>query len=342
VLRGSRAERAAASEAGAPALPAHPRGETPATRIRDWAENGYRRFLKFTSVFRQSRLGMIGLGLLLVFVFMAVSAPFLTSAGLLRDPDKFLCGADYHYCTPTDGDYDLLDPPNGHVWLGTDQIGRDVFARLWWGTQVTMLIGILASILVMGLGTFIGLIAGYYGGWVDEILMRITDFFLVLPTLVFALILLGILSQAGAGSVWTVILVIGITLWAFTARLVRSQVLSLKERQFIERAKAIGARQTRIVWVHIFPNAFSLIFAEGILTIAVAILTESFLSYIGLGPNANTWGIMIEEAIRNAAFENRLFWWILAPGLAIVGVVLAFTLLGYALDEIMNPRLRRR
>src|SRR3990172_2587569 len=312
------------------------------TLVVDWAHNEWDRWRKFLRVFRKSRLGMLGLILLLIFVFMAVSAPLLTGLGLLRNQDGRLCGVDLHPCAPTEANLARYIPPNGVVWLGTDHLGRDIFARLWWGTQITILIGFLASVVSMGLGTFVGLVAGYYGGWIDEILMRITDFFLVLPTIVLALILVSFLEQSGGGTSLTVAIVIGITLWAATARLVRSQALSLKQRQFVDRARAIGASQSRIAWRHVFPNAFSLVFAEGILTIAVAILTESFLSYLGLGPDANTWGKMIEEALQHSVLVRQLTWWIITPGLAIVGVVLGFTLLGYALDEIVNPRLRRR
>ena len=306
-------------------------------RLASW----WHRFRRFADVFRDSRLGMIGLFILLAFTFMALSAPILTSAGLLRNPDAVLCGADFHVC-PTSG-IDEMDyaPPNGYVWLGTDQLGHDLFSRLWWGTRNTLLIGFMASVLSMGLGTFVGMVSGYYGGWVDEILMRIVDFFLVLPTLVLALLLMGLFGRT-AGLVGY-ITIIGVTLWASTARLVRAQVLSLKQRQFIERARAIGAGKTRIVWHHVFPNAFSLVFAEAILTIAVAILTEAFLSFIGFPPpGAQTWGVMIEYANLYSAVQHGLVWWIVAPGLAIVAVVLGFTLLGYALDEIFNPRLRRR
>lgn len=287
---------------------------------------------------------MIGLGILLVFTFMAVSAPLLTSIGLLRNPDAVLCGADFHVCPPSRiGEMDYA-PPNGYVWLGTDQLGHDLFSRLWWGTQTTLLIGFMASVLSMGLGTFIGMVSGYYGGWVDEVLMRVVDFFLVLPTLVLALLLMGLFGGTGEGAgIVGYIMIIGVTLWSSTARLVRAQVLSIKERQYIERARAIGAGKTRIVWHHVFPNAFSLVFAEAILTIAVAILTEAFLSFIGYPPpGAQTWGVMIEFANIYSAIQHGLYWWIVAPGLAIVAVVLGFTLLGYALDEIFNPRLRRR
>ncbi len=317
--------------------------ERPESLLLIRLRSSWDRFRRFGAVFRDSRLGMVGLALLLVFTFMAATAGIFTANGLLRSPTASLCGADFHVCTPTDSAPEMdFAAPSTAVWLGTDNYGRDLFSRLWWGTQMTMLIGIMASVISMGLGTFVGMVAGYYGGWTDELLMRVTDFFLVLPTIVLAIILAGMFREAGGGSSFWIMFVIGITLWASTARLVRSQVLSLKERQFVERAKAIGAGQTRIVWYHIFPNAFSLVFAEAVLTIAVAILTEAFMSFIGLGPaDATTWGKMIEEGIMYSAIQRPPVW-LVAPGVAIVIVVLAFTLLGYALDEIMNPRLRRR
>ena len=288
-----------------------------------------RRWNAFWAVFRTNRLAILGLVMLLVFVGMAVSAPVLRTAGLLRDPDLI-------------DTTNLYQRPSTTYLLGTDQLGRDLFSRMWFGSQVTLLVGALASLISMGVGTVVGLISGYYGGWLDELLMRTTDFFLVLPTLVLALVLAVVLPPPGV-SLTKLVIVIGVSLWATTARLVRAQVLSLKERQFVERARAIGASGTRIVFVHIFPNTFTLVFAEAILTIAVAILTESFLSFIHLGPaDSITWGRIIEDALAHGALEQRLYWWVVAPGLFIVGVVLAFTLLGFALDEIVNPRLRRR
>lgn len=309
-------------------------------RLRAWWE----RWSKFWRILRRNRLGMAGLIILGVFTFMALSAPLVTSLGLIRNPDASLCGADFHYCTNLDTTAARLQPPSWAVLLGTDWAGRDIFARIWWGTQMTIIIGIAASVVSMGLGTFVGMISGYMGGWTDEILMRITDFFLVLPTLVLALVLSGIYGESAAGtSVVTIVMIIGISLWSSTARLVRAQVLSLKERQFVERAKAIGAKNTRIVWFHIFPNAFSLVFAEAILTVAVAILTESFLSYLGLGPQGVvTWGKIIQDALAHDVILRKAYAWIFAPGFAIVLVVMGFTLLGYALDEIFNPRLRKR
>lgn len=296
------------------------------------------RLLRFGYIFRRSRLGIVGLLIILAYVVMALTAPVLTSLTLLRNPDSALCGTDFHVCSIGEAP-SRYAPPDPYVWLGTDHLGRDIFSRLWWGSAATIEIGIMASVISMGLGTFIGMIAGYYGRWIDELLMRITDFFLVLPTIVLAIILQGLFRRI---DILGLSAIIGIGLWASTARLVRSQVLSLKQRQFVERARAVGASDNRIVWVHIFPNAFSLVFAEAILTITVAILTESFLSFIGLGPNANTWGLMIRDASFHAVIERQLYAWVISPGVMIVMVALGFTLLGYALDEIFNPRLRKR
>lgn len=283
----------------------------------------------FWKVFSRSRLGMLGFVMLLLFIGMALTAPFLTAAGILQDPDAQNLGNQY-------------EGPSERFWFGTDQLGRDLFSRMWWGSEATLLIGFSASAISMGLGTSVGLASGYYGGWLDEILMRIVDFFLVLPTLVLILILAVVMPPPGY-FLWKVIFVIGISLWASTARLVRAQVLSLKERQFIERARAVGTGNSRIVFRHIFPNAFTLVFAEAILTVAVAILSESFLSFIGIGPaDTITWGKILEDALSASALETGLVYWIVIPGLYIVAIVMAFTLLGFALDEIVNPRLRRR
>ena len=173
--------------------------------------------------------------------------------------------------------------------------------------------------------------------------MRITDVFLVLPWLVLMIVFAAVLP--GGASVTKVIFVIGITGWSSTARIVRAQVFSLKERSFIERARAIGAGDYYIVRKHIFPNVFPLVFANSILTVALSILSESTLSYIGLGPMPNevvTWGNMLQDADDGKAILNELYMWIIIPGMCIVFLVLAFTFIGYALDEIYNPKLRKR
>jgi len=289
-------------------------------------------------IFRGNWMGMIGLIILLFFVIMAVFAAQLMWLF------SVIGGWDYAY-----GPFDrvtttaLVTPPSPEHWLGTDIRGYDILARLIYGTRVSLEVGLVATIVSMGLGSLVGLMSGFWGGWKDEILMRITDVFLVLPWLVFMIVLATLLP--GGPSVGKVILVIGITGWSSTARIVRAQVLSLKERTFIERAKAIGAGDFHIVRKHIFPNVFPLVFANSILTIALSILSESTLSFIKLGPDPTqivTWGNMLQDAVEGYAIRNELYMWVLMPGLFIVFVVLGFTFLGYALDEIFNPKLRKR
>jgi peptide/nickel transport system permease protein len=173
--------------------------------------------------------------------------------------------------------------------------------------------------------------------------MRITDVFLVIPWLALMIVFAAVLP--GGASVTKVVIVIGITGWSSTARIVRAQVFSLKERAFIERAKAIGASDYHIVRRHIFPNVFPLMFANAILTVALSILSESTLSFIGLGPSSSdvvTWGNILEDADAAYAIHQELYWWVVVPGFMIVFVVLAFTFVGYALDEVFNPKLRKR
>ena len=194
----------------------------------------------------------------------------------------------------------------------------------------------LISVLV---GAMIGLAAGYFGKITDEVLMRTTDFFLVLPWFPLMIVVMAILGQE---FIWVVV-VIGLTSWPSTARIVRSQVLTIKERQFIVRAKCVGAGDSHIIRTHIMPNVLPLIFANTVLLIAVAIFSEAFLDFFGLGdPTVISWGAMLEAAYDGQAFLSGAWWWIAAPGAAIVLLVLSFSLVGYAIDDVLNPKLRRR
>ncbi len=208
------------------------------------------------------------------------------------------------------------------------------------GTLASLTVGLMAMAISMGLGTLVGLTSGYWGGWKDEVIMRVNDVFLSIPWLVLMIVICAIL---GKQSLFTVIVVIGVTGWSTTARIVRSQVLSIKERQFIERAKALGAGEWHIMKKHIFPNVVPIVFANAILTIAIAILSESTLSFLGLGPqDVETWGRVLEDAYTEGAIMGGQYPFIVMPGLCIVFVVLAFTFIGYAMDEVLNPKLRRR
>ena len=235
--------------------------------------------------------------------------------------------------------YKLEDPSPEHP-LGTDQLGRDVLTRVAHGTKASLTIGLVAMAISMGMGTLVGLVSGYSGGWKDEVIMRVNDVFLSVPWLVLMIVIVAVLGEQ---SMAVIIIVIGATGWSTTARIVRSQVLSPKARQFVERAKAIGAGEWHIMRHHIFPNVVPLIFANAILTIAIAILSESTLSFLGLGPNdVETWGRILEDAFAEHAQLIGPYTFIIVPGLCIVFVVLAFTFIGYAMDEVLNPKLRRR
>lgn len=299
-------------------------------------------FMKKTSatwrIFRRNRLGMVGLVMLIVFVTMAL---FSAQVMLVL---SWIGGWEVAY-TPTfkDMTVDAESPPSPEHWLGVDSFNQDILARVIYGARVSMLVGLVATVVSMGLGASVGLLSGYWGGLRDEALMRITDVFLVIPWLALMIVFAAVLP--GGSSVTKVMIVIGITGWSSTARIVRAQVFSLKERAFIERARAIGSGDLHIVRKHIFPNVFPLMFANAILTIAISILSESTLSFIGLGPSSSdvvTWGNILEDADAAFAIQRELYWWVVVPGLMIVFVVLAFTFIGYALDEIFNPKLRKR
>ena len=190
------------------------------------------------------------------------------------------------------------------------------------------------------LGALVGLYSGYVGGWVDEVIMRLNDIVLSIPWLVLMII---IAAMIGKIDLTGLILIIGLTGWSVTARMVRAQVLSIKERQFIERAQAIGSADMGIIRRHILPNTFPLVFANTILTVAISILSEATLSFLGMRPVGTvTWGTMLSYAQNQNAFAIGLTGWIVVPGMCIVLIVLGFSLLGYALDDIMNPKLRKR
>ena len=290
------------------------------------------------NVYRKNTMGMIGLVTLLAFVFVSIFAPQVmwVLAHIAGWPSAY--GPFDEVATVGSG-----HKPTADHWFGTDFRGNDILARTIYGSRVSLLIGFVASLVSMGLGTVVGLFSGFWGGWRDEVLMRITDVFLVLPWLVLMIVFATLLP--GGPSVMKVVFVIGITGWSGTARLVRAQVMSLKSRTFVERARSAGAGDYYVVRKHIFPNVFPLVFANSVLTVALSILSESTLSFIRLGPDPTrivTWGNMLEDAMAGYAFLNELYLWFMVPGLCIVFVVLSFTLIGYALDEIFNPRLRRR
>lgn len=225
-------------------------------------------------------------------------------------------------------------------WMGTSSFGSDILSELLYGARTSIIVGIFSAVIASVLGALVGLYSGYAGGWKDEVIMRANDVVLSIPWLVLMIIVAALLQKIDLTGI---ILIIGLTGWSATARMVRAQVLSLRERQFIERARAIGSTDLGIIRRHILPNSFPLVFANTILTVAVSILSEATLSFLGMRPvGVVTWGTMLDYAQAANAFSIGLSAWIVAPGLCIVLIVLGFSLLGYVLDDILNPKLRRR
>lgn len=277
--------------------------------------------------FRRSTSGMVGLTTLVLFILIALLGPLLL----------------HTYPIPNSQSWAEKNPtyaaPSGDFWFGTDYMGRDVFSLTILGTRASLMVGLLASLISIVLGTIVGVSSGYLGKFSDELLMRFTDFFLVIPWFPLMIVMMAILGQK---FIWVVV-VIGITSWPSTARIVRSQVLTVKERQFIVRSRCVGAPDSHILRTHIMPNVLPLIFANTVLLVAIAIFNEAFLDFFGLGdPTVISWGTMLEAAYENNAFVSGAWWWIIAPGAAIVIIVLAFSLVGYAIDDVLNPKLRRR
>ena len=309
------------------------------SRIRESLKEMYSVKLKeFWSIYKRSKPGLVGLGILIFFTIIAIAAPYIapynpynvTSMGVAPPmaPPSWI--RIFDPSIPEEMTFGLL---------GTDEVGRDLFSQLIYGARTSMLVGILAALLATFLGTVIGIISGYIGGYVDEALMRLTDFFLVLPSLPLIIVLAAILGP----SIYNIILVIGITSWPSIARVIRSQVLAVKEFPYIEAAIAAGASRRRVMFIHILPNVAPLIYVNIALNVANAILIEAGLSFLGLGdPNNISWGTILFFAEQSQAIIQGAWWYVVPPGLCILLVALSFILIGHSLDEILNPKLRRQ
>ncbi|PKV97374.1 peptide/nickel transport system permease protein [Amycolatopsis echigonensis] len=232
-----------------------------------------------------------------------------------------------------------LSPPDSQFWLGTDIDGRSVLLMTVWGTRISLLVGFCATALSVFIGTLIGITAAHFGGWVSAILLRFTDFFLVLPSLVLAIALSAVLPQG----IWTIVLAIGVTAWPSTARLVRAQTLTIESRPYIERARALGGGHLHVVAKHVLPGVAPLVLANTTLVVGNAVIADATLSFLGVGdPTSISWGAMLETALNNGAVTRGAWWNLLPPGIAIVLVVLMFTLVGRGLETVLNPRLKGR
>ncbi|MFB8090383.1 ABC transporter permease [Streptomyces sp. col6] len=276
---------------------------------------------RFWREYRTHRGGMWGLAGLVLIALVALAAPQLV-------------GADSQSVTEAPGG--ALESPSGEFPLGTDQFGRSVLALLVWGARVSLTVGLLAAFLCVAIGTIVGIVAGHFRGWYSTVLMRVTDWFLVMPTLVLAVALASVMDR----SLWTIVIAIGVTTWPTTARLVRAQTLAVESRPYIERARALGGGHGHIMLRHVLPNVMPLVLAQTTLAISGAILSEATLAFLGLGdPTITSWGSMLQDARAAGAVSAGDWWYLAPPGIAIALVALAFTLCGRAIESVLNPKL---
>lgn len=274
--------------------------------------------------FRSHRSGLFGLALLSFFILLALLAPLIANSEGLE-------------VTKATGG--VLEHPGGDYLLGTDENGRSIITLLIWGSRISLFVGLLATLISMVIGTLVGLASGFFEGWPARLLYRFTEWFLVIPFVPLAIVLATVLGR----SLINIVLVIGITGWASTAMLIRSQTLSIRERPYVERARVLGAGRWHQMSRHVLPNVMPMVFANTTLTVALAILAETTLSFLGLGdPTRVSWGTMLDDAFSVGAMTTGAWWYIVPPGVCVVLVVLAFTLVGQALEEVFNPRLRGR
>jgi peptide/nickel transport system permease protein len=230
----------------------------------------------------------------------------------------------------------VFDPPTHTHLLGTDDVGGDVLSELIYGGRISLLVGFGSTLIAVTVGGIVGLAAGYFGRWVDGVLMRVTDYVLVLPDLALMVVLAAVFGP----SLRNIILVIGFLRWTSTARVVRAQVRSVRERTYVKRARALGAGDLYILRRHIVPSVGTLLMANTVLTVAIAIFNETSLSFLGLGdPTAVSWGTMLHFAFSSAAISSGAWWFVVPPGVAVILVVLACSLLGQAIEDSLNPRL---
>jgi peptide/nickel transport system permease protein len=273
----------------------------------------------YWSRFRRNRFALAGLAVVGLLFAVSLLAPVISPYG----PDHLDL-------------YHVLMPPSPDHWFGTDELGRDVFTRVVHGARISLKVGFVSMGIAICVGAVVGLVTGYYGGLLDAVVMRLVDVMLCFPTIMLILAVIALLEP----SIWYIMIIIGLTGWMGVARLVRSEVLSLREREFIQAARALGASDGRIIFRHILPNALSSLLVAGTLGVAGAILTESTLSYLGLGvqPPTPSWGNILTAGKEYIEFA----WWLsLFPGLAIMVTVLSYYLVGEGIRDAVDPRMDR-
>lgn len=262
---------------------------------------------------------MVGVVVLSIFVGLAIFGPLLIEG----DPKAKVGG--------------VFEPPSREFALGTDGGGASMVDLLIAGTRVSLLIGFCAAAISALIGGTVGIVSGFFGGKTDTVLMRTTDYFLVIPDVPLMIVIAALFGR----STWNIIVIIGIIYWTFTARLIRAQTKSVRERVYVQRARALGASNTRLIVRHVLPQVTPLLIANTVLLIAYAIFAETFITFLGLGdPSTISWGRLIENAFTDDALINEAWWAVVPPGVCVMLVVLACTIIGQAMEDALNPRLR--
>ena len=275
--------------------------------------------MNFWETFYKNKLMLAGGGIILLLLIVSLLAPWLA---------------------PYDsGQIDLtnvLTSPSMKHLCGTDQLGRDVLSRMIWGARISLMVGFVATGIAIIIGAILGAVSGYYGGWVDSVIMRFVDIMLCFPTFFLILAVIAFLEP----SIWNIMIVIGLTSWMGVTRLVRADFITLRERDFVKAARAIGASDMRIIFLHILPNSMASILVAATLGIAGAILIESALSFLGIGvqPPTPSWGNILTAGKDNI----DIAWWLsFYPGLAILITVVGYNLLGEGIRDLLDPRLKK-
>ncbi|MCM3598148.1 ABC transporter permease [Metabacillus idriensis] len=276
---------------------------------------------KYWQVLTSNSLGLFGLWLLIIFLLIALLAPIIAPFD------------------PTERVGPPFSKPNGQFLLGTNDVGQDILSELLYGTRISLLIGVIAAFISILLGCIVGVISGYFGGKIDSFFMRLVDLVLVIPFLPLMILLAAFIGP----SFWNIVLVISLLTWASPARVIRSQVLTLKTKGYVEAAKSIGTNIKVILIRHILPGVIPIALSQFVLAASNSILTEASLSFLGLGdPFTKSWGTILYYAQARGAFlTDAWIWWVLPPGVLITTLVIGFAFTGYSLEEILNPRLRK-
>ncbi len=284
----------------------------------------FARSLKFPA---RDPFAIAGVVIYVVFILAAIFAPDIAT----HDPNEILYSASYDLAA------DLRPGQDGFI-LGTTSLGRDIFSQLVYGSRSALVIGLTAAFMVVLIGSLVGILAGYFGGWVDTILMRLADIAFGIPFLPFVIVIAAFLEP----SIWNVVIAMALVLWRDTARVIRSQVLTLRTRSYVEAARVSGSSSLKIIARHVAPNVLPLSFLYGSIAIGWAILTEASISFLGFGdPNSISWGYMLQDAFASQALAKQAYYWFIPPGLCIILVVSAgfFVTRGY--ENLLFPKLSR-